>query len=67
VSHTVARGTARCLRACLRCVTAVICGFPGVPASPPDAGYHIWHDTGRAREMSKLSMKCGFRRLSDAG
>jgi hypothetical protein len=52
VRHSVACGTARCLRACLRCVTIVISGMTARPASPPDAGYHAWHDRGRTCELS---------------
>ena len=43
--HSVARGTTRCLRACLRSVAIVISGMTARPASPPHAGYHIRHDT----------------------
>ena len=50
--YSVARGTARCLRACLRCVAIVISGMTARPAPPPDAGCHIWHDTSRVHELS---------------
>jgi hypothetical protein len=55
--HSVARGTARCLRAFLRCAAIAISGMTARPASPPDAGYHIWHDRAGYANCRWLSMK----------
>ena len=57
VRHSVPRGTARCLRACPRHVAIMIGGFARQPASPPDAGYHIRHDTAGHSNCLWLSMK----------